>query len=229
MFKFKHALLLSATAASMVAYGPASATEWQITSAYQELFYNGVTSHTNIADYPGKPFVDGQFPQDGAPIELVPWADAAVFGFSGGSFPYGAPNSVWVMGFSAADLVIGSSWSGHWSPPHIDLTNMTADFSSLWEGTLVLVGSQRGGFDYHSSGRWAEFSDGSGIGPITANGDGSYTFESLSDRLHLVINFKSVPDGSAANYVPVPEASTVFMALAGLGALGLMVRPRQQA
>lgn len=223
MFKFKQAFLLSAAAASMLAYGPASATEWQITSAYSESFYNGVT-YTEIWDYPGKPFVDGQFPQDGAPIKLVPWADAAVFGFSGGSFPYGVPNSVGMMGFSAAELVIDSSGSGHWSPPHIDLSNMTADFSSLWEGTAVVWELSRWGFEYHSSGRWAAFSDGRGIVPITANGDGSYTYAVLGEYGSFTMNFKSVPDGSAANYVPVPETSTMFMALAGLGTLGLRRR-----
>lgn len=228
MIKFKHALLLSAAAAAMATHGPASATEWQITSAtfgYYDSFWYTVNT-------PGKPFVDGQFSQK-EPWSLAgPWKDAAAFNLSDKTYK-NLPSSFAMLDFPA---MARSPGYGPWNAPHVDLSSMTADFSSLVFSQGYIDGFR--GATYYSPGSITEiafFGDflryddlPTGVGKLTKNADDSYTYGVYSPYGQVVVNFKSVPDGSAANYVPVPEASTMFMALAGLGALGVL-RRRQRA
>jgi len=222
MFHAKYVLNLSVLMVAMLAQEAASAAEWQVRSATVELGYRADIVMTT----PGKPFVDGQFSSP------PPWPE---YEYQAVSSRVPGRNYEWLGGGAVGMLdflaFAGDPYHSPAKPPVIDLANMRADFSSVHLKILYFGGyAGHGGFSNHT-----EYDDSVGSDgwvSLTQNANGSYTarwptFNSTTDYW-VTLNFISVPDGSAANYVPVPEASTMFMALAGLGALGLL-RRRQPA
>ncbi len=150
--------------------------------------------------------------------------------------PYGDDHAVW--GTIEDRYGYWSQWWLRFMPsagaaPSIDLTNLRADFSSLefWEAYAQYEGKI--GWQHGKSFKAVLGLDEAV--PITALGGGRYqaswqTQASPLGPLYSVkLTFVAFPEGTPWSYAPVPEASSAWMALAGLGAVGLVRRRQKRA
>lgn len=216
------ALLCLAGAAAHV---PAQAAQWRIVNATVDQLSLGTGE--NPASYlphlqlpnAGAPFQDGQYPQPG---NYAAWAYA------------GSESTRWLLGFFGP-------YSGQpWQPPSIDLANMQAHFDGLalkWSyssceprfgcsggtspvaylGTQDPIAITQVGPDRYS----ASWSVRSTWGGPAEQDDPAYSLYSVN------LTFVAFPEGTPWSYAPsVPEPSSVFMALVGIGAVGV-IRRRQ--
>lgn len=214
--------------ASALAHSPALAEQWRIINAtIQEISEEPRDSSQPpalLAQLPnaGAPFRDGAYFSAGAP-----WSEHAAWGIAEERYAY---RSEWWLRFTPQ---AGAA-------PSVDLTNLLADFSSLelLLSTAVYEGPMFGWYQYETSLAWLGLDDAV---PITALSNGRYQAswlarsssggglqEDPSNPLYSVnLTFVAFPEGTPWSYAPVPEASSVYMALVGLGAVGL-IRRRQK-
>lgn len=198
-----------------LAHSPALAEQWRIVNATVDEMsqgpresWQGPEIHAKLPNA-GAPFQDHQFQPEG----------------------YAYPHAVW--GTIEDRYGYWSEWRLYFTAeagaaPSVDLAGMKADFSSLEFRSAYGVYEGRYGWYYGGS-----FIANVGLDeavPITALGDGRYqaswlTQASPVDPLYSVnLTFVAFPEGTPWSYAPVPEASSALMALAGLGALGLISR-----
>lgn len=219
------ALLCLAGAAAHV---PAQAAQWRIVNATVDQLSFGAGADPSIPllhlqlPNAGAPFQDGQYPQPGEYAAWVPSESETV-----------PANDFFFLWF------FGSNSEGLRSPPSIDLANMQAHFDALelrwsfWScagkigcsggsshvanlGTedpiaITQVGADRynASWSVRSTG-WYEVPDDSVLPLYSVN-----------------LTFVAFPEGTPWSYAPsVPEPSSVFMALVGIGAVGV-IRRRQ--
>lgn len=202
-------------------HAPAFADQWRIEHATVIQLDDGVGEpavsplHLGFS-YLAAPFQDGQYPKSS------PWYDVSQPVINGVN-----PNQArfepdrWQLTFNPR--------SG--AAPSIDLANMQASFASLeLDQIYVDIG-------IHGVRTEVEYALAAlGLNDpvkLTALGDGRYQaswdvrgeipgwLPSDSDPRYAVsLTFTHFPEGTPWSYAPVPEPSSVFMALVGLGAVG---------
>lgn len=201
-----------------LANSPALAEQWRIVNATVDEIsqgpresWQGPELHAKMPNA-GAPFQDNQFQPNGF--------DYQAWGTIEDRYGYW---SEWRLYFTA----------NAGAAPSIDLTSLSADFSGLEFRETYAVYEGKSGW-YHGESFKAVLGLDDAV-PITALGDGRYqaswlTQASPIDPLYSVsLTFVAFPEGTPWSYAPVPEASSVCMALAGLGAVGLVRRRQKRA
>jgi len=202
----------------ILAHNPALAAQWRIVDATVDQISESVGAppapllHLSLPNA-GAPFQDGLHQSNGVTDGYVVWGEAELD-------QYGK--------WSDWRLYLSSEVD---APPSIDLTSMQARFDGL--ELQRARGQYEGKLGWHlDSSIEAKLGLEQAV-PITQVGEGRYTASWQvysrwwTSALYSVnLTFVSFPEGTPWTYAPVPEASSVFMALAGLGALGL-IRRRQ--
>lgn len=211
-----------------VAQSPALAAQWRIVNATVDQISLGQGApaapllHAELPNA-GAPFQDGSYQQ----LPGDPWA------------PY--QHAAW--GEAARQSGYWSDWRFYFSPsfgaaPSIDLVNMQAHFEGLVLETAYGIYEGKSGW-FFGEQFVASLGLSEGVA-ITQVGEGRYTAnwsvrsawgETNQDNpaypLYSVnLTFVAFPEGTPWSYAPVPEPASVFMALAGLGAVGV-IRRRQ--
>jgi hypothetical protein len=215
--------------AGAVAQSPALAAQWRIVNATVDQISLGQGA-------PAAPLLHAELPNAGAP-------------FQDGSYqqPQGLP---WMPYQYAVWGQAAPPQSGYWSDwrfyflpsygaaPSIDLDNMQAHFGGLMLTNAYGIYEGKSGW-YVGEQPVATLGLNEGVA-ITQVGEGRYT-ASWSVRstwgtfnqddpaypLYSVnLTFVAFPEGTPWSYAPVPEPSSVFMALVGIGAVGV-IRRRQ--
>lgn len=217
------ATLLCFTAVAV--HSPALAAQWRIVNATVDQLSLGA------GEDPSMPLLHLQLPNAGAPFQdgqYLPLNDFAAWA-SGGS-----ENDQWELRFSGPN----SGWSRQ--PPSIDLANMQAHFDGLelthsyWSceprfgcyggvnqfatlGTESPVAITQVGPDRFSAS-WS----------VRSTGWYELPDSSVAPLYSVNLTFVAFPEGTPWSYAPVPEPASVFMALAGLGAVGWARRRQLQ-
>lgn len=215
------ALLCLAGAAAHV---PAQAAQWRIVNATVDQLSLGTSE--NPASYlphlqlpnAGAPFQDGQYPQLG---NYAAWAST------------GWENTKWILGFF--EPYLGQPWQ----PPSIDLANMQAHFDALelrWSFWSCAGKMGCSGGSSHVANLGTEDPIAiTQVGPdrysaswsVRSTGWYEVPDDSVLPLYSVNLTFVAFPEGTPWSYAPsVPEPSSVFMALVGIGAVGV-IRRRQ--
>lgn len=209
------ATLLCFTA--IAAHSPALAAQWRIVNATVDQLSHGAGDDPSISllhlELPnaGAPFQDGQYPQLG---NYAAWASA------------GSENTKWLLGF------FGPNSGQPWQPPSIDLANMQAHFDGLalkWSywSCEHRFGCSGGSSDVANLGTQNPIAI-TQVGPdrysaswsVRSAGWYEVPDSSVFPLYSVNLTFIAFPEGTPWSYAPVPEPASVFMALAGLGAVG---------
>lgn len=215
--------------AAAMAQTPALAAQWRIVNATidQISLGQGATDAPLLhAELPnaGAPFQDGSYQQQPgnpwAPSQYAVWGEAVPR--QSGYW------SEWQLSFAP----------NYGAAPSIDLVNMQAHFGSMFlQNAYGIYEGKSGWFVDVRSVATLGLSEGVAItqvgeGRYTANWSvrstwGQSTQDDLSYPLYSVsLTFIAFPEGTPWSYAPVPEPSSVFMALVGIGAVGV-IRRRQ--
>ena len=208
------ALLCLAGAAAHV---PAQAAQWRIVNATVDQISLGADED------PSSPLLNLQLPNAGAPFQdgqYLPLNDYAAWA------PGGTENQQWELRFSNPN----SGWSRQ--PPSIDLANMQAHFDGLelthsYWSCEPRFGCSGGVNQFATLGTDAPVAI-TQVGPDrysaswSVRSTGWYTVpdSSVLPLYSVKLTFIAFPEGTTWSYAPVPEPSSVFLALAGLGAAG---------
>lgn len=215
--------------AGMAAHAPAMADQWRIDHATVIQLDGGVgvpaasPLHVGLS-FLAAPFQDGQYPKSD------PWSD------------FYQPV---INGLTPQQGLVGpTQWHLTFKPqngaaPSVDLVNMQASFASLELDRIDFVSGPRGG-EY----AWERPVAALGLSDpvkLKALGDGRYqaswdvrapipgwpSFD-VDSRYAVSLTFVHFPEGTPWSYAPVPEPSSVFMAIAGIGAVGWARRRQAQ-
>lgn len=213
--------------AGLAAHAPAFADQWRIDHATVIQLDAGLgvpaASPVHVGfSFLAAPFQDGQYPKSS------PWSD------------FYQPV---INGLTPQQGLVGPTrWQLTFKPqngaaPSVDLANMQASFASLELDRIDFVSGTRGG-----ESAWERPVAALGLSDpvkLTALGDGRYqaswdiraslpgwqAFDG-DPRYAVSLTFTKFTEGTPWSYAPVPEPSSVFMTLAGLGAVGWARRRR---
>jgi len=208
--------------AGFAAHAPAFADQWRI-------------DHATVIQLDGGPGVPATSPLHvGLSFLAAPFKDGWI----------GAWDSHPAL-IQGVTLEPGYSSQTHWQlsikqgKTFVDLANMRASFQGLELDRLEVVSGFRGGDSYWY--RTEALLGSSDFVKLKALGDGRYqaswqvranpyeVSQESGDPLYAVnLTFAAFPEGTPWSYAPVPEPDSVFMALAGIGAVGWARRRQLQ-